>query len=178
MRGADAAAGRRGSRPRHGPYTRSLERLPVRESDDEAIRVEGEFPADPNTVDIRYAERLLAGERGVGGVEGFRRLARIAEKLQAGVAASRVAVDLGWIDRERQVGQTGKTVAPALYLACGISGASHHLDGMAEAQHIVAINRDPEAAIFKVAHLGLVADLHEVLAQLEEKLVGDSGGAR
>ena len=114
---------------------------------------------------------------GVGGAAGFRRLTRIAEQLKAGVAASRVAVDFGWVDRERQVGQTGKTVSPALYLACGISGASHHLDGMAETQHIVAINRDPEAPIFKIAHLGLVADLHEILTQLEAKLTSDPGGA-
>ncbi len=97
-------------------------------------------------------------------------MTRIAEYLKAGVAASRVAVDLGWADRERQVGQTGKTVAPALYLACGISGASHHLAGISEAEHIVAINSDPDAPIFRTAHLGLVADIHDVLSHLETHL--------
>jgi electron transfer flavoprotein alpha subunit len=145
---------------------------------EEAIRVEREIPADPSEVDIRYAERIVAGGRGLGGADGFEQLARIAQILRAGVAASRVAVDLGWIDRERQVGQTGKTVAPALYLACGISGASHHLAGMAEARHIVAINTDPDAPIFKAAHLGLVADLREVLSALEAQLGAAQGSAR
>jgi electron transfer flavoprotein alpha subunit len=145
---------------------------------EEAIRVEREIPADPSEVDIRYAERIVAGGRGLGGADGFEQLARVAQILKAGVAASRVAVDLGWIDRERQVGQTGKTVAPALYLACGISGVSHHLAGMAEARHIVAINTDSDAPIFKAAHLGLVADLREVLSALEAQLDATPGSAR
>jgi electron transfer flavoprotein alpha subunit len=128
------------------------------------------IPADPGSVDIQYAERLVAGGRGLGSQAGFDMLRRFASKIGAGVAASRMAVDLGWIERERQVGQTGKTVAPTLYIACGISGASHHLEGMTGAKHIVAINTDPNAPIFKVAHLGLVADLHEVLARAEEGL--------
>ena len=81
-----------------------------------------------------------------------------------------MAVDLGWIEHERQVGQTGRTVEPELYLACGISGASHHLEGMSASRHIVAINTDPEAPVFRVAHLGLVADLYAVLAELERGL--------
>jgi electron transfer flavoprotein alpha subunit len=128
------------------------------------------IPADPASVDIRYAERLVAGGRGVGSREGFDRLRRFAEKIGAGIAASRMAVDLGWVAPERQVGQTGKTVSPDLYIACGISGARHHLAGMSGARHIVAINTDPEAPIFQVAHLGLVADLYEVLARLEEDM--------
>jgi electron transfer flavoprotein alpha subunit len=142
------------------------------------IRLEREIPADPSEVDIRYADRIVAGGRGLGGADGFQQLARVARILKAGVAASRVAVDLGWIDRERQVGQTGKTVAPALYLACGISGASHHLAGMAEARHIVAINTDPNAPIFKVAHIGLIADLRQVLLELEIQLAAGPGSAR
>jgi electron transfer flavoprotein alpha subunit len=137
---------------------------------DEPVAERQIIPADPATVDIRFASRLVAGGRGLGRREGFAALAALAEKLGAGVAASRVAVDLGWIDRERQVGQTGKTVTPDLYIACGISGASHHLDGMSDAKHIVAINTDPDAPIFKVAALGLVADLHTVLKHTLEAL--------
>ena len=128
------------------------------------------LPADPASVDIRYAERLVAGGRGLGDKAGFETLRRFADKIGAAVAASRMAVDLGWIERERQVGQTGKTVAPELYIACGISGASHHVEGMSGAQHIVAINTDPHAPIFNIAHLGLVADLYEVLARAEEAI--------
>jgi electron transfer flavoprotein alpha subunit len=156
----------------------TVERIDSLEVGEEPIRVEREIPAEPAEVDIRYADRIVAGGRGVGGADGFQRLARVATALKAGVAASRVAVDLGWIDRERQVGQTGKTIAPALYLACGISGASHHLAGIAEARHIVAINTDPDAPIFKAAHLGLVADLHEILSQLEEQLAAAPRSAR
>jgi len=145
----------------------TVERVASLEACAEAIRVEREIPADPAEVDIRYADRIVAGGRGVGSADGFAQLARVARALYAAVAASRVAVDLGWIDRARQVGQTGKTVAPALYLACGISGASHHLSGMSQARHIVAINNDPDAPIFKIAQLGLVADLREVLSELE-----------
>ncbi|MAE65642.1 MAG: hypothetical protein CMJ18_15345 [Phycisphaeraceae bacterium] len=123
------------------------------------------IPADPAKVDIRDADRLVAGGRGLGSARGFELLQRLASHLDAGVAASRMAVDLGWIDRERQVGQTGKSVQPQLYIACGISGASHHLEGMSTAEHIVAVNTDPSAPIFSVAHLGLVADLHDILAR-------------
>jgi len=129
----------------------------------EPITQRQHVPADPATVDIRYAPRLVAGGRGLGDKQGFETLRAFADRIGAGVAASRMAVDLGWIDRERQIGQTGKTVKPDLYIACGISGASHHLDGMSGAKHIIAINTDPAAPIFKVAHLGLVADLYEVL---------------
>jgi electron transfer flavoprotein alpha subunit len=128
--------------------------------------------ADPATVDIRFANRLVAGGRGVGGERGFERLRRFASRIGASVAASRMAVDLGWVERERQVGQTGRTVAPDLYVACGISGASHHLAGMSESDRIVAINSDPQAPIFKVAHLGLITDLHDLLAGVEEAVAG------
>jgi electron transfer flavoprotein alpha subunit len=164
--------------PRDSDRTGTVERISSLEIGEEAIRVEREIPADPGEVDIRYAERIVAGGRGLGGADGFEQLARVAQILKAGVAGSRVAVDRGWIDRERQVGQTGKTVAPELYLACGISGASHHLAGMAEARHIVAINTDPDAPIFKAAQLGLVADLREVLSELERQIAARPGSAR
>jgi electron transfer flavoprotein alpha subunit len=158
--------------------TGTVERISSMEIGDEPIRVEREIPADPGAIDIRHADRIVAGGRGLGGADGFQRLARVAKALKASVAASRVAVELGWIDRERQVGQTGKTIAPALYLACGISGASHHLAGIADARHIVAINTDPNAPIFKAAHLGLVADLHDVLSEIEDQLAAAPRPAR
>lgn len=128
------------------------------------------IPADPATADIRHLPRLVSGGRGVGGREGFERLQRIANKLDAGVAASRMAVDLGWIEYARQVGQTGKSVKPELYIACGISGASHHLEGMSDSRCIVAINTDPKAPLLQRAHLSIVGDLHEVLKHLESEL--------
>jgi electron transfer flavoprotein alpha subunit len=164
--------------PPHSDRVGTVERITSVEVGEEPIRVEREIPADPSEVDICHADRIVAGGRGLGGADGFQQLARVARVLKAGVAASRVAVDLGWIGRERQVGQTGKTVTPALYLACGISGASHHLAGIAEARHIVAINTDPDAPIFKAAHLGLVADLREVLSELEAQLAAEPRSAR
>jgi electron transfer flavoprotein alpha subunit len=128
------------------------------------------IPADPATGDIRHLPRLIAGGRGVGGREGFERLRRVASKLNAGVAASRMAVDLGWIEYARQVGQTGKAVKPDLYIACGISGASHHLEGMSDSGCIVAINTDPKAPLLQRAHLSIVGDLHDVLQHLESEL--------
>jgi electron transfer flavoprotein alpha subunit len=136
----------------------------------ESAKIEQVIAADPATVDIRFAPRLISGGRGLGGKEGFDHLRRVAAKLNAGVSASRMAVDAGWIEQTRQVGQTGKTVRPELYIACGISGASHHLEGMSDAKRIVAINTDPEAPIFKIAHLGLVADLFAVLRATEKGL--------
>jgi len=136
----------------------------------EPLRQEQALAADPATVDIRFARRLVSGGRGLGGPEGFQLLEGFADKIGAGIAASRVAVDLGWIGHERQVGQTGRTVKPDLYIACGISGASHHVEGMREAKEVVAINIDPEAPIFQLAHLGLVADLHQVLQHADERL--------
>jgi electron transfer flavoprotein alpha subunit len=132
-------------------------------------------PVVPAQSDIRDCRKLISGGRGLGSAAGFDLLRLVAEQLDAGVSASRMAVDQGWIEYERQVGQTGKTVQPDLYIACGISGASHHLDGMSSAKHIVAINSDPAAPIMKVAHLKLAADLHGVLIRLSEKLKDRTG---
>ncbi len=148
------------------PARRGQVRTVSIDAEDEPVTHERFLPADPATVDIRFAPRLVAGGRGLGRKEGFAKLNQVADRLGAAVAASRVAVDLGWIDSQRQVGQTGRTVKPDLYIACGISGASHHLAGMSESKHIVAINTDPQAPIFKAAHLGLVADLHDVLGNV------------
>ena len=118
-------------------------------------------------VDLEGADIIVSGGRGVGGPEGFEtHIKPLAEALGAAVGASRAAVDSGWISHAHQVGQTGKTVAPKLYVACGISGAIQHQAGMSGADCIVAINKDPEAPIFEIAHYGIVGNLFEVLPLL------------
>ena len=139
---ADVAAADKNSRPELSIEKHAVSLAPGK------VRLLRRIPADPKTIDIREAERLVSGGRGVGGKDGFNVLRSLAEALGASLAASRAAVDLGWIEYDRQVGQTGKAVTPRLYLAAGISGASHHLMGMRESEKIVAINADRKAPIF------------------------------
>jgi len=119
---------------------------------------------------IENTEFLVAGGRGVGGREGFALLQELADALGGEVAGSRAAVEAGWVSKERQVGQTGKTVRPRLYLACGISGAIQHVAGMQGSEWVVAVNKNPEAPIFQVADFGIVGDYRLVVKELLEAL--------
>ena len=123
-----------------------------------------------NKVDISEAKILVSGGRGIGSAENFAALEAVAKEIGATVSASRAAVDAGYIDHDRQVGQTGKTVRPDIYFACGISGAIQHVAGMEESEYIVAINKDKDAPIFNVADLGIVGDANKIAPLLAEEL--------
>lgn len=134
------------------------------------VKVRKFVPLPGEQVNINEADVIVAGGRGLDNEKGFDLITKLADELNGAVAASRAAVDSGWIGYPHQVGQTGKTVSPKLYIACGISGAIQHLVGMQSADTIVAINRDANAPIFDVATYGVVGDLFEVLPKLIEKI--------
>jgi electron transfer flavoprotein alpha subunit len=127
-------------------------------------------------VNIEDADLLVAGGRGLGKAEGFELCEQLAEALGGAVAATRAVVDAGWYPYAAQIGQTGKTVAPKLYLAAGISGAIQHKVGMQSSENIVAINKDPNAPIFEFSDLGVVGDLNKILPKLTEAVKAKKGG--
>jgi electron transfer flavoprotein alpha subunit len=122
------------------------------------------------SVDLVGADVVVCGGRGLGGPEGFELVSELAEALGGVVGATRGAVDSGWIGHAHQVGQTGRTVAPKLYVALGVSGAVQHLVGMQSSDTIVAVNTDPKAPVFQVATYGIVGDLYEVVPAMLKRL--------
>jgi electron transfer flavoprotein alpha subunit len=156
--------------------TAAVERVPVAvQAWSSAARVVGHEAAEASAVDISEADVLVAGGRGLGGAENFALCEDLARALGGEVAATRAVVDAGWYPYAAQVGQTGKTVSPRLYIACGISGAIQHKVGMTGAETIVAINKDANAPIFDFCDLGVVGDVHQVLPRLTELVRAQRG---
>ena len=147
-----------------------IEFNPTLEKNNKYVTVEEVVKKVAAKKDIMDAKILVSGGRGVGSKENFKLLEDLAAALDGTVSCSRACVDAGWCEKDQQVGQTGKTVRPHVYFACGISGAIQHLAGMEESDIIIAINKDESAPIFDVADYGIVGDLNKILPQLTEKI--------
>jgi electron transfer flavoprotein alpha subunit len=154
-----------------GDYRGKIEHIDIDESKFKTkYRLIGTEKEKDSNINITDYDVVVSGGRGLGGSEKFSMLAELAGLLGGVVGASRAAVDSGWISYPHQVGQTGKTVNPKLYIACGISGAIQHLAGMQTSDIIIAINKDPSAPIFKVANYGIIGDIFEVVPMLIKRI--------
>ena len=174
--------------PDHRPQMATVrpgvfEKLPLGENDAIVENVEVKFNSNDirtkiveiikehkDIVDISEANVLVAGGRGIGSEENFKMLKELAEVMNGSIAASRAAVEKGWVDKDYQVGQTGKTVRPNIYVACGISGAIQHADGMQDSDMIIAINKDANAPIMKIADYAIVGDVNKVVPEFIAQL--------
>jgi electron transfer flavoprotein alpha subunit len=143
---------------------------PLPSPEDSAIKILGQIEADPKTVDVSEAEVIMAAGRGVEAKEDFERFELLAELIGASVGGSRPLVDNQWIGFDRQIGQSGKTVTPKIYIGCGISGSNYHVQGMKDSKLILCINKDKRAPFFKIADVSVVADLKEIIPEMIELL--------